>query len=334
MTHRSAEDRRMTSRPHERGAALLTVLMLVAVIATIAATSLDRMTVATRLAANAGIASQGRQWLGLAEQLAAVRLEDLAAADAARTLTGPWLGQVREIRLPDGGTLRAEVRDGGNCFNLNGLVRTQIDGSSAADPAAVQQLSELLVLLGVDGARSASIASAAADWVDSDLTPLPSGTEQAGAASDWPPANAPFADVAELGAVEGVTPDLLGLVSPFLCALPESGPQAINPNTLLPEQAPLIAMLAPQQLGLAAARALIAGRPAGGYASSVAFWQASGIAANALPPAAGEQVRLKSRWFELRAEVRHSGQSLASTSLLDLRERGARIVRRRYGSWQ
>jgi general secretion pathway protein K len=307
--------------------------MLVAVVATLAATSLDRLTVATRLAANAGIAAQGRQWLGLAEQLAAVRLEDLAEADAARTLAGPWLGQVREIRLPDGGILRAEVRDGGNCFNLNGLVRPQIDGSLSSDEAAVQQLSKLLVLLGVDGSRAAGIASAAADWVDSDLAPLPAGTEQAQAGSKWPPANAPFADVTELGAVEGVTPDLFGLVSPFLCALPEQGPQAINPNTLLPEQAPLLAMLAPDQLSLSAARALIAGRPLGGYASSVAFWQASGIAGEALPAAAGEQVRLKSRWFELRAEVRHSGQSLASTSLLDLREKGARIVRRRYGSW-
>jgi general secretion pathway protein K len=200
--------------------------------------------------------------------------------------------------------------------------------------AAVQQLSELFMILGVDGARAANIASAAADWVDSDLVPLPAGTEQVGAGSAWPPANAPFADVAELGAVQGVTPDLLGLVSPFLCALPEAGPQAINPNTLLPEQAPLLAMLAPQQLSLGAARALIAGRPAAGYESSVAFWQASGIPPGSLPPGASEQVRLKSRWFELRAEVDNAGQSLSSTSLLDLRETGARIVRRRYGSWQ
>ena len=317
----------------ERGAALLTVLMLVAVIATLAATSLDRLTVATRLAANAGIAAQGRQWLGLAEQLAAVRLEDLAAADPARTLAGSWLGQVREVRLPDGGILRAEVRDGSNCFNLNGLARQQIDGTTVADVAAVQQLSQLFTLLGVDGTRAASIASAAADWVDSDRNPLPAGTEQADAGGDWPPANAPFADVTELGAVQGMTPDLLGLVSPFLCVLPEQAGQSINPNTLLPEQAPLIGMLAPQQLSLGAARALIAGRPAAGYASSVAFWQASGIAPGALPPGAAEQVRLKTRWFELRAVVRNSGQSLGSTSLLDLREKGARIVRRRYGSW-
>ena len=321
----------MTPRRSERGAALLTVLMLVAVMATIAASALDRLTVATRLAANSAIVSQGRLWLGLAEQLAAVRLEDLAAAEPARTVGGPWLGQIREIRLPDGGLLRAEVRDGGNCFNLNGLARSQPDGSAIADPTAVQQFADLLLLLSVDAGRATGIAAAAGDWVDSDLSPLPGGNEGTGSRGAWAPANAPFADVGELGAVSGVTPDLLTLVSPFLCALPEQAPAGLNPNTLLPEQAPLLAMLAPQQIGLAQARQLIAGRPPGGYTSTVDFWRASGIGANALPSQAAEQVRLRSRWFELRAEVSQSGQSLASTTLLDLREPRARIVRRRYG---
>lgn len=323
----------MIGRASERGAALLTVLMLVAVVATLAASSLDQLTVATRLSANAGIAAQGRQWLGFAEQLSAVRLQDLAAASPERTLAGPWLGQVREIRLPDGGVLRAEVRDAGNCFNLNGLVRSQIDGTSYTDSSAVQTLSNLLLLLGVDGNRAASIASAAADWIDTDTAPLPAGTEQAGEGSDWPPPNAPFADVTEFGAVAGVTPDLYGLVSPFLCARPESGPQAINPNTLLPEQAPLLSMLAPEQLPLATARAMIAGRPVGGYADLAAFWRASGLGTAAPTGTAGPQLQLRSRWFELRAQVRQAGQQLSSTTLLDLRERGARIVRRRYGSW-
>lgn len=317
--------------PSERGAALLTVLMLVAVMATIAAGALDRLTVATRLAVNSHVAAQGRSWFGLAEQLTALRLEDLAASDPARTLTGPWLGKVREIRLPDGGTLRVEVRDGGNCFNLNSLARVQMDGRSVGDPLAIQQLTSLLGLLGVDSGRASSITAAAADWVDSDSLPLPGGSETARAAGGWGPANAPFAEVSELGGVDGVSPELLMLASPFLCALPEQEALAINPNTLLPEQAPLIAMLAPQQIGLSQAKAMITSRPAGGYTSTVAFWQASGLEPNALPAQAAEQIRLKSRWFELKAQVAQAGQSLASTTLIDLRQPRARIVRRRYG---
>ena len=44
----------------ERGAALLTVLLLVAVIAVLAATALERLRVSTRLAGNAAALDQAR----------------------------------------------------------------------------------------------------------------------------------------------------------------------------------------------------------------------------------------------------------------------------------
>src|SRR5690606_12898479 len=53
----------------ERGAALLSVLLLVAVMATVAATALDRIGVATRLAGNAATLAQARLWLQMTEQL-------------------------------------------------------------------------------------------------------------------------------------------------------------------------------------------------------------------------------------------------------------------------
>lgn len=316
---------------HERGAALLTVLMLVAVIATVTASALDRLTVTTRLAANAKVVGQGRHWLGFAEQLAAVRLEDLARADAARTLNGSWLGAVRQVRLPDGGIVSAEVRDGGNCFNLNSLVRAEGE-QLIAEPRTIEQLTNLLVLLGTDLGQARNIAAASADWIDSDDLPLPGGAERSGyGGAQWSPSNALMADASELGAVRGVTPELLTLAAPFLCALPEAKPSALNPNTLAPEQAMLLAMLAPASLGLDRARAAIAARPAAGFESGVAFWQSPPLAGVVVPPEAAEQVRLKSRWFELRATLTASGQELASRTLIDLTGERARIVRRRFG---
>jgi general secretion pathway protein K len=322
----------MNPPPQERGAALLTVLMLVAVIATLSAASLDRLTVSARLAGNAAIAAQGRHWLGFAEQLAAARLEDLAAADATRTLTGPWLGTVRQVRLPDGGLIEAEVSDGGNCFNLNSLVQRDGETLLVVNPRTVQQFSALLQILGVDTGRANGIAEAAADWIDSDDLPLGEGAEAGsygGAA--WQPSNSMMASASELGAVRGVTPDLLSVAGPFLCALPEASPSALNPNTMAPEQAVLLAMLAPGQLSLAQVRGAIAGRPAGGYESSVAFWQSPALAGAEVPSESAQQIRLKSRWFSLRATLRNDGQSLSSRTLIDLTTPRARIVTRRYG---
>jgi general secretion pathway protein K len=322
----------MSPRPEERGAALLTVLMLVALIATLAATVLDRLTVSTRLAANSGIAAQGRQWLAFAEQLAAVRLEDLAAADRTRTLAGPWLAARREVRLPDGGLLTAEVRDGGNCFNLNSMVRADPAGGLMVVPRTVQQFSALLGLLGSDKGEADGIAEAAADWIDSDDLPLGGGAEAASyGGSSWRPSNALMADESELLAVRGMTPELYSLAEPFVCALPDPSPSAINPNTLLPEQAVLVAMLAPGAISVELARALIAARPAAGWDSSVAFWAPAVQSGVTLPEDAASQIKLKSRWFELLATVDQSGQQLSSTSLIDVTPPRARIVRRRYG---
>ena len=49
----------MKRRRDERGAALLSVLLLVAVMAVIAATALDRLTLATRIAGSAATVDQG-----------------------------------------------------------------------------------------------------------------------------------------------------------------------------------------------------------------------------------------------------------------------------------
>ncbi len=324
----------MIVAPAERGAALLTVLMLVAVIATVSVGVLDRLTIAARLAGNAQVAAQGRHWLGFAEQLAAVRLEDLMRADTARTVTGPWLGAVRTIRLPDGGELRAEVRDGGNCFNLNSLVRPAND-QLVADPRMVGQLAGLLVLLGTDQGSAQSIAAAGADWIDSDDSALPGGAERSAyGAEAWKPGNARMADVAEFGALRGMTADLYSIVRQFLCALPETAPSRINPNTLLPEQAVLLAMLAPDRLQSGSLRAVIAARPAAGFDSSVAFWKAALLDGASIPSEAAEQIRLKSQWFVLRTQLRNGAQEYSANSLIDLTGPRARIVARGPGEEQ
>lgn len=322
----------MTPSSNERGAALLTVLMLVAVIATLSVGVLDRLTVATRLAGNAGLAAQQRLWLGFAENLAAVRLEDLVSADPALFAGGTVLNVSRQVQLPDGGRLTAKITDGANCFNLNSLVRRGPNGAYDADQAMLTQFAGLLVILGLDSGRAQAIAAATADWIDTDDVPLPGGAERRGyPRRGWSPSNTLIVDASELGSVEGVSPDIYALSRPFLCALPVAGPSTLNVNTLLPEQAALLAMLAPDKLSLIRARAAISARPRTGFASSIQFWGSPVLAGLDVPAAAAEQVRVSSKWFVLDAEVQGSGQDRRSWSLIDVSGRRARVVARRYG---
>lgn len=318
----------MIAPPHERGAALLTVLLLVAVMATVVAAALDRIGVGTRFIANAATVSQGRAWLEMAEQLTAARIEDrLSAVGSQTTLADDWLGVERTVDLPDGGAVRATVEDGSNCFNLNSLVQRLPNGRSVARSIATRQFAALMTSLGVNEAEANGIAAAATDYVDQDSQPLPGGAED----NPTPSANQLMADPTELRLVPGVSDRHYQLVERWICALPMTELSAINVNTLLPEQAPLLAMLLPGQSSLARARAQIASRPQEGFGSVLAFWRSPALAGIEPPTEAAEQVKVKTSFFTLRAKVTAGEMELAETVLFDARQVPVRLVRRQWG---
>ena len=309
-------------RRGEEGTALLTVLLLVAVLSVLAADTLDRLSLTTRLTGTAAAIDQSRAFGQAAERLAAIRIGQLVAADPARTTNAAgWQGTPLPLPLPVGQATLTVV-DGGNCFNLNSLATGGAGADPSAEPvltaneSAIAQFAGLMAVLGVAPGDARRVAEGAADWIDSDSRPEPAGAEDAAyraIAPGYLPANRPMASATELRTVAGITPALWSLLRPWVCALPD-GDQGINPNTLMPEQAPLLAMLAPGQLGVGQARALLANRPADGYPSTVAFWKQPPF--NGQIPS-GAQVRLRSRWFDARVDVTLDGTRRTTRALVD-----------------
>lgn len=321
---------------HERGAALLAVLLLVAVMGAIAAAAFDRLRLSTALAVNGAALDQARAYAVGLETLMAVRVDDLTGADPEVTpLEGDWNGAKRPIPLPGGGRAEAALGDGGNCFNLNSLVEGNAVEGYMPRPAAAFQFVGLMRTLGVADEAARRIADGATDWIDSDGNASAQGAEDAayaGGERPYRPANALFAERSELRAVAGVTGEVYERLRPFLCALPATDLSPINPNTLAPVQAPLLAMLAPGMVAPEQARGLIASRPQGGWRSAEDFWAR---AAQAGLPAAGDalgQVSLATRWFAVELAVEHGGAEVIETALIDARLRPARVVARRWGT--
>lgn len=313
----------------ERGAALLTVLLLVAVMATVAATALDRLGVGTRFLANAATIGQARSWLDMAEQLAGTRIEDLLAADASQTtLAAGLLGSERSIDLPDGSVARVRIDDGGNCFNLNSLVQRLQDGRMIARPFAARQFTALMVSLGIGQGEATVIAASATDYIDPDSLPLPGGAEDGEAG---PSANHLIAHASELRLVPNVNDRHYRLLERWICALPVADLSPINVNTLLAEQAPLVAMLVPGQIDVARARSQIAARPADGFGSVLNFWQTPVMAGVLVPPEAAEQVKVRTTFFTLRARVSAGNIEVAETALFDARQTPVRLLHRQWG---
>ncbi|MFM9828755.1 MAG: type II secretion system minor pseudopilin GspK [Sphingomonas sp.] len=319
------------NRDAETGAALLTVLLIVAVVSIVAANALEKMRLANRLGSNAIALEQARGYAMAAETLATTRIDGLLKRDGARvTLAGGWSGTPFPLPVPDA-IATAMVVDGGNCFNLNSLVTETQPGVYVMRPASVTQFARLMRLVGVPGQEAVGIAAAAADWIDSDSDVQPQGAEDASygrGATAYRTANTLMADVSELRSVAGVSPLIYRQLSRWLCTQPRAAVSRLNVNTLLPEQAPLLAMLFPDTLDVARARQLLVERPAQGFASTNEFFQRPALQGLAAGPEIGEQTAITTQWFSLTVSVTLGNAVLNQQALIDARARPAQVVSR------
>lgn len=324
--------RHSPDRTRERGAALLTVLLLVAVVGALSALALDHLRIATRLGANMAAIDQARGLAMAAETAAIGRVNALLTRDGARvTLDGGWADRPVPFPVPEGSAV-VRVRDAGNCFNLNGLVTQAPDGRLVARIASIEQFRRLMSLIGIGDRDARAIAAASADWIDTDSDPLPGGAEDGAYADARPrylPANTLMADVSELRAVRDVTPALYEKLSPWLCALPIARPSRININTLAPDHAALLAAMLPEGVDPGRVRAALSARPAGGFASAGAFWQSLAQGGLTTGPEVAQQSGVTTQWFALDAEVALGGAELRQIALIDAsRPPQARVVAR------
>ena len=321
---------------NERGAALLAVLLLVAVTGAIAAAAMEGLRLSRAVAANAAALDQARAFADGVEQLALLIVDDQIARSPARTTDeGGWNGAVRRMPMPGGAVAEVRIRDGANCFNVNSVVEGEAQSALIHRPSGVAEFVGLMMALGTNEADARRIAEAAADWVDTDTEPGPGGAEDAAYASGPAPyrtANALFVEPGELRAVAGMTPDLYRRLSPWLCALPMTDLAPVNLNTLAPDQAPLLAMLAPGQLSLERARAVLASRPAGGWGSQVEFWRLDAMRGLAVPLDVQLQPQLRTRWFALDLRVLVGESEHDETALVDARLQPSRVIWRRWSS--
>lgn len=324
--------RRIAER--ERGAALLAVLLLVAVTGAIAASMVEDLRLSRTVAVNATARDQGGLFADGVEQLALLTIDDQVLQSPERTtLAGNWNGATRTVQLPGGASADVTARDGSNCFNINSVVDGQPGRPLVRRASGVGQFIGLMMALEVPEQDARRIAEAAADWVDSDVVTGPAGAEDeayAGGPTPYRTGNTLFADPGEVRALSGMSPDIYARIRPWICALPVNDLSPININTLGVEQAPLLAMLAPGQLGLDRARQVLGQRPSGGWSNQVEFWRIEAMSELNVPLDVQVQPQLKTNWFTLDVRIRLMGSDYRENVLVDARLQPSRIVQRRW----
>jgi general secretion pathway protein K len=317
---------RVLAARSERGIALITALLLVA-LATMAATAIAFNNAMTaRRGAAAFAFDSGLQYARGAEALAAYALiQNATQANRTDDFTQPWAQPFGPVEIGDGVTLEAQVEDPAGRFNLNDLV----DNQGVDDPNAIAQLERIFQMLGLE----TKWASLIADWIDADTVPLPAGGEDSLYLSQLPPYRPPnmaITSVSELLALPGFGRDNYLKVEPYLTALPRGTPLNLctAPGIVLDSLFVSERQYSLDPQGLAKNR-------------SQGCFPTKTVLSSVLSPAelqlVGFRIGMQSDYFQLRSYVSVGTTQFALYSLLHRESSGAagalvRVVSRSYGT--
>nr|WP_298145831.1 type II secretion system minor pseudopilin GspK [uncultured Pseudomonas sp.] len=275
----------------QRGMALITVMLVVAVVTVVCAGIIARQQLSIRSSANQLHVRQAWQYALGGETLAkAVLREDLRQGDPRAPvdhLAEPWARPRAPFALDEGGELRVSIEDPSGRFNLNSLLR-----QGEPNEAALAQFRRLLLGLQID----APYAERLIDWLDADQEPSGAyGAEDNQYLLIQPAyrtANHLIADVSELRLLLEMTETDYQRLLPFVSALPADA--TLNVNTA---SARVLASLA-DGLPQSTAETLVANRGKQGYADVASFLaQLPGLSVQAQGLAVGSQ------YFQVISEV-------------------------------
>jgi len=236
----------------QRGAALIIVLGLVALISTWAIDALYANNIALRQAENSDNALRAEQASQSAFILAAKLLKDDIAESQSDDLDEIWAQQASPFPI-DSGMVQASIIDSNRFLNLNDLVNK--DGT--ANAIAEKHIKKLFTLLDLND----GLVDALIDWMDSDNQPHGSGgAEDASYASqDYHIKNARLDNWNELSLVRGFNSEIITKLRTLACVrdVPDNNITSININTASKQ---VLMALAPD-ISLSEAAQLISERP-------------------------------------------------------------------------
>lgn len=214
----------------QRGVALLTALLITAIIAVIAVNMTSRQQVDIRRSSNILDAGQAYLYALGVESWA----QGVLAKDARQSPGLDYLGEGWATLLPptkvEGGKLTGQIEDLQGRFNLNNLVDVTTGQPSATD---VEIFKRLLTGLGVKQ-NVDLLPDAVIDWIDNNpqLTNFSNDTEDQEYLKRSPPyrtAEAKLASPSELLLIKGFTREVYQVIAPYVTALPET--TTVNINT-------------------------------------------------------------------------------------------------------
>lgn len=216
---------RRSSRGAEEGVALISVLLIVAVLTAVVYQLLGRHSLSVAQSRNTLGYDQAMSYALGGEMLARQALfEDFSeSGPGIDTLEEPWAQAIPPFEIEEDGFLEIQARDLNRCFNLNAL-SDQEDHENY-----LKRFKALLTSLGIPE----TLADALRDWVDADEAVYGFGAEDSEYLLREPayrPPNGPLAHLSELRLLRDMEPEYLDILADHVCVLPVQSLE-INVNT-------------------------------------------------------------------------------------------------------
>jgi len=274
----------------QRGVALITVLLVVALVTVVCAALLLRQQLAIRSTGNQLLVRQAQYYAEGGELLAKALLRRDLAADQVDHPGEPWANPGLRFPLDEGGELRLRIEDLAGRFNLNSLA-----AGGEAGELALLRLRRLLQLLQLTPAYAERLQ----DWLDGDQE----ASGMAGAEDDQyllqkpPYRTGPgrIAEVSELRLLLGMREEDFRRLAPHVSALPADAQLNVNTASAL-----VLSSLA-DSLAPAQAAELVAARGRQGFRDLQSFLSQPALAGSGLQ---GEGLALSTSYFQVISEVR------------------------------
>jgi len=295
--------------PHaQRGVALITILLIVALATALLYHLLSRQSLVVAQTRQLVRADQTLAYALGGEAYARQLLFDDWNEPASRsldTLTEAWAIPSAPFDI-EAGSLELSIEDLDRRFNINSLA-----GDHA--PQNLQRFRTLLAAFGLDP----QLADAWKDWVDSDTEASGFGAEDGAYLIATPPyrtANQPAGSTSELALLGVLDTDQLAQLMPHIAALPTTK-LAINVNTA---DAPTLQALTPQ-LSQARAESLVE--------SDRRYEDANALVAEIPELSAGlDAMTVTSQYFEIHARAEIDGYRTELTSVVHRNPSNGRIT--------
>ncbi|NVK23662.1 MAG: type II secretion system minor pseudopilin GspK [Gammaproteobacteria bacterium] len=318
----------------QRGVALISVLLAVALCVILASEMLMQQSLQVKRVQNLFERQQAFWYANGSEQFVKTLIKKIIDDDAGVIhLDQSWAMTGMSFPVPDG-LIEGQISDLQSCFNINSLYNSQWDQKRREEhkQAFVRLLDKLDI---VKDNSSEDLANNVYDWLDPDEYPVGAvgydGDMYTSMPFPYMAANSPFAHENELRLVYGFDAAVMAQLDDTLCAIPDYSDFVINVNTIDAENPVILAAVL--DIDNSTAENIISQRPKDGFKDIKEFWDLNEVKSlKNLAQIDKTQFTVKSKFFKLVTNAYYNDMRFDLTSVMQLNEQNEiQVIARRFG---